>query len=63
MERHCSPLASRPPLDYSNPQIPEGINVAREHPLKEFTILVVGALASLLLIIGIISYFSTQLSH
>lgn len=29
---------------YSNPKIPEGINTSKEHPLKEFTLLIIGAL-------------------
>lgn len=31
-------------MQYENPKIPEGINVTTEHPLKEFTQLLIGAL-------------------
>jgi len=31
-------------MHYENPKIPEGINVTTEHPLKEFTQLLIGAL-------------------
>ncbi len=37
-------------MKYQNPEIPEHINSSREHPLKEFSALLVGALA--LVIIG-----------
>lgn len=37
-------------MDYENPHIPEGINTSKEHPLKEFYILLVG---SIVLIVGI----------
>ena len=35
-------------MQYENPDIPEGINVGREHRLKEFALLTVGALAVVL---------------
>lgn len=31
-------------MEYSNPDLPEGINTSKEHPLKEFIILTVGLL-------------------
>lgn len=36
-------------MKYENPEIPEGINITQVHPLKTFSILVVGLLAVLLL--------------
>jgi len=47
-------------LNYSNPEIPEGINYSKEHPLKEFFLLVVGVLLfflSLVLILGVLAEF------
>lgn len=40
-------------MEYSNPEIPEGINTSKEHPLKEFFILLfgLGALFALTLIV------------
>lgn len=38
-------------MNIDNPKIPEGINVSKEHPLKEFIILPGGALVLILLII------------
>lgn len=35
-------------MDYQNPQIPEGINTSEEHPLKEFSILLIGSIALML---------------
>jgi beta-barrel assembly-enhancing protease len=56
--------------DYSNPAIPEGINVGDEHPLKEFfwltggiavlTVLVVMALAWLGAVMGSVVSFETE---
>lgn len=34
-------------MEYTNPEIPEGINTSKEHPLKEFFILVIGVLGLL----------------
>ena len=32
-------------MNYENPHIPEGINTSKEHPLKEFAILLIGSVA------------------
>lgn len=41
-------------MNYQNPKIPEGINVSKEHPLKEFSYLLVGAiLIVVVLVIGL----------
>jgi predicted Zn-dependent protease len=45
-------------LKYSNPEIPEGINYSREHPLKEFVVLTGGILALFLgavLLLGLLA--------
>lgn len=38
-------------LEYSNPEIPEGINTSKEHPLKEFLLLAGGVLSSIAILI------------
>ncbi len=35
-------------MKYQNPQIPEGINVSKDHPLKNFFILIIGSIALIL---------------
>jgi predicted Zn-dependent protease len=45
-------------MDYSNPDIPEGINTTKEHPLKEFFILgtgIVGAIVVVALILAVLA--------
>ncbi|MDN3640719.1 M48 family metallopeptidase [Simiduia curdlanivorans] len=42
--------------EYSNPQIPEGINVSSEHPLKEFAAMVLGVGLIILVIILLLAY-------
>jgi len=42
-------------MQFENPEIPEGINVSKEHPLKEFIQLVVGVLVFILLIVVVLS--------
>lgn len=45
-------------MKYSNPEIPEGINYSREHPLKEFFVLVFGVLLfflSVVLVLGVLA--------
>lgn len=46
-------------MEYQNPKIPEGINVSKEHPLKEFLWLTLGVLAIAVLLILLLS-FSAQ---
>jgi len=59
MVRQLFPVLPRPlRLKYSNPEIPEGINYSREHPLKEFVILVLGVVlffVSLVLVLGLVA--------
>lgn len=43
-------------MDYSNPEIPEGINTSKQHPLKDFFILsasILGGIALCLLLLGL----------
>ena len=42
-------------MEYSNPEIPEGINTSKEHPLKDFLILTAGVLGGIVLIALIIN--------
>ncbi len=45
-----------------NPQIPEGINYSREHPLKEFTGLFLGVILVLGITVALLGYFAQVLS-
>lgn len=47
---------------YSNPEIPEGINISKEHPLKEFIILTVGVLGCIFLAVFILSLLAEKLA-
>lgn len=47
-------------MEYSNPEIPEGINTSKDHPLKEFVLLTGGVMASiaaLVLVLVLLSDF------
>jgi predicted Zn-dependent protease len=48
-------------LKYSSPEIPEGINYSREHPLKEFIVLVGGVVALFLAVILVLSVMAESL--
>lgn len=41
-------------MEYSNQELPEGINTSKEHPLKEFIILSVGLLATVFIVISLL---------
>ena len=41
-------------MEYSNPELPEGINTTKENPLKEFLILTIGLLAVVFISISIL---------
>ena len=41
-------------MEYSNPQLPEGINTSKEHPLKEFLILSVGLIVTIFIVISVL---------
>jgi predicted Zn-dependent protease len=49
-------------LEYDNPEIPEGINVSREHHLKEFAVLVGGALALILVVVLILGWLAEAIA-
>ena len=47
--------------EYSNPQIPEGINVPKEHPLKDFFLMLSGISIALVIAVMLLSIFAQQL--
>ncbi len=49
-------------MDYSNPEIPEGINTTREHPLNEFFVLLGGIVAIITVTISILSLAAEKLA-
>jgi beta-barrel assembly-enhancing protease len=50
-------------MEYRNPQLPEGINTSRVHPLREFALLSLGALALIGALALTMGYFGGQLSR
>jgi beta-barrel assembly-enhancing protease len=50
-------------VKYENPKVPEGINVSPEHPLKEFTQLIVGVLAIIVIAVAALALLAEQLAH
>ncbi len=50
-------------LEYSNPQLPEGINTGKEHPLKEFILLTTGVLGGLFIIFLVLGLIADKLAH
>jgi predicted Zn-dependent protease len=50
-------------MDYSNPEIPEGINVSKTHPLSEFALLTVGVFGTVIVIALILSFFADKFAH
>ncbi|GJM04840.1 MAG: hypothetical protein DHS20C09_08310 [marine bacterium B5-7] len=49
-------------MDYSNPEIPEGINTSKQHPLKDFFILSIGVLGSIALCAFLLGLFAERLA-
>ncbi|MCZ6803580.1 MAG: M48 family metallopeptidase [Proteobacteria bacterium] len=49
-------------MDYSNPEIPEGINTSKQHPLKDFIILTGGVLGGIALCAFLLSLFVEHLA-
>ena len=49
-------------MDYSNPEIPEGINTSQQHPFKDFLILTTGVLGSIALCAFLLGLFAEQLA-
>jgi predicted Zn-dependent protease len=47
--------------EYSNPQIPEGINISAEHPLKDFFLMLSAISFALVLAVLLLSMFAGQL--
>ena len=47
---------------YSNPKIPEGINTSKEHPLKEFSILLIGALTLIAIVTFALGFSGSYLA-
>ncbi|MFK5913188.1 MAG: M48 family metallopeptidase [Woeseiaceae bacterium] len=41
-------------MEYTNPELPEGINTSKEHPLKDFFVLTIGLLAFVFISISIL---------
>jgi predicted Zn-dependent protease len=50
-------------MEYSNPQIPEGINVTREHPLKEFAQLTLGIVAVVVAVVAALALLAQTLAR
>lgn len=49
-------------MDYSNPEIPEGINTSQQHPFKNFLILATSVLGSIALCAFLLGQFAGQLA-
>jgi predicted Zn-dependent protease len=49
-------------MDYSNPEIPEGINTSKQHPLKDFFVLSAGVLGSIALCAFLLGLFAERLA-
>ena len=49
-------------MEYSNPEIPEGINTTDVHPLKEFLVLTAGVLGAIVIFVIIISLLAERLA-
>jgi predicted Zn-dependent protease len=50
-------------MDYSNPDIPEGINYSKTHPLKEFVILTAGVLGVILIAVLVLGVMADHLAQ
>lgn len=49
-------------MDYSNPEIPEGINTSKTHPLREFAWLTASVLAIAMLAVFVLSFLADRLA-
>lgn len=49
-------------MQYSNPEIPEGINTSKEHPLKEFLWLTGGVLATVIVLVVSLVFLADRLT-
>lgn len=50
-------------MEYQTPEIPEGINTSKDHPLKEFVILVLGVLGLLMVALFILGLAAESLAQ
>ncbi len=50
-------------MKYTNPQIPEGINTSKQHPLKEFFLLTAGVLGVIVIVVLLLGFFADKLAH
>ena len=50
-------------MKYSNPQIPEGINTSKEHPLKEFVLLTAGVAAAVVATVLLLGYLADTFAY
>lgn len=50
-------------MKYENPQVPEGINVTPEHPLKEFAQLVIGVLVTVVALVTLLALGAEQIAR
>lgn len=50
-------------MDYSNPDIPEGINYSKAHPLKEFALLTAGVFGVLLAAVLVLGFFAEHFAQ
>ena len=50
-------------MEYSNPEIPEGINYSKTHPLKEFALLTGGVFGVLFVVVLVLGYFADHFAQ
>jgi hypothetical protein len=50
-------------MKYSNPEIPEGINTSKQHPLKEFVLLTGGVIAIVAIVVLLLGLLADRLAH
>ena len=52
-------------MEYSNPELPEGINTSTSHPLKEFFILTAGVIGAIIILVSLlivtVDYFADKI--
>ena len=50
-------------MEYSNPEMPEGINYSKTHPLKEFVLLTAGIFGVLFVAVLVLGYFADHFAQ
>lgn len=50
-------------MSFENPQIPEGINTSKEHPLREFIWLLAGVVVLVVLVVTLLGWFGSSLAR